>query len=133
MITRGIQLNPVKIWSIRNAKILENAKEIKIILGYINFLRKCYITCSTIIISPTSLLRKHAKYKVIEECHEAFELIEKLMSEVTLLAAIRDEGYFVITCNALDFGMGAVLMREQDEEFVILEFTFRILRSLKET
>jgi hypothetical protein len=60
----------------------------------------------------TKLLEKDAKFKLSQQCKEAFLTLKKLLTIVPILAQCDIEKSCDVYCDASDMGIGGVLMQD---------------------
>lgn len=101
--------------SIRDFPIPKNQKNIRQLLGKINFYRE-YIPNSSIILEPLhNLLRKHQKFIWSTDCQEAFEKIKQLLCSQPILEIFDQDLPINIYTDASLEGIGAVLKQTQPD------------------
>lgn len=99
--------------SIRDFPTPKNQKNIRQLLGKVNFYRE-YIPNSSIILEPLhNLLRKKQKFIWSTECQEAFEKIKQLLCSQPILEIFDQELPINIYTDASLEGIGAVLKQIQ--------------------
>ena len=52
----------------------------------------------------------------------SFEVLRQALADEVMLAAPRGNGRYIIVCDAINIGAGNVLLQEQEESVVLLEF-----------
>ena len=72
-------------------------------------------------------MKKGIPFVWTKECQEAFEELKmKLVSE-PMLALPTDEGMYILDTDASDYGLGAVLLQQQNDEERVIAFSSRTL------
>ena len=61
-----------------------------------------------------ALIQKGARFVWTEQCQRAFDALKAALVSADVLALPREEGQFILDCDASDFGIGAVLSQVQD-------------------
>lgn len=103
------------LMSIRDFPTPKNQKNIRQLLGKINFYHE-YIPNSSIILEPLhNLLRKHQKFIWSIECQEAFENIKRLLCSQPILEIFDKDLSINIYTDASLEGIGAVLKQTQPD------------------
>ncbi|XP_075088140.1 putative mitochondrial protein AtMg00860 [Nicotiana tabacum] len=76
---RGIELDPIKIKSIRDLPPLKTKKEVTSPLGRLNYIRRFIAQLTTTCEPMFKLLKKDMEIKWTEECLEAFDKIKEYL------------------------------------------------------
>ena len=87
-----------------------NWKELMHFLGMAGYYRKFCENFSTVAKSMTQLLKKDQQFFWTKECQDAFNKIKGLLISAPVLAVPNFSKPFVLTIDASDVGIGAVLM-----------------------
>ena len=61
-----------------------------------------------------ALTQKGARFVWTEQCQRAFDALKAALVSADVLALPREEGQFILDCDASDFGIGTVLSQVQD-------------------
>lgn len=107
--TEGVKPNPEKISAIQNYPIPKTVKQIKGFLGLLGYYRKFILDFAKITKPMTKCLRKGAVIQLTPEYLECFETCKNLLTSDPILAYPDFEKPFVLTTDASDFAIGAVL------------------------
>ncbi|KAI4293215.1 hypothetical protein PAPHI01_2489 [Pancytospora philotis] len=119
---QGIKPVKARIEAIVHAKLPTTRKEMQSYLGLVNYCRKFIPNLSTIsaplyALTKTSCTEEEFAMQVVEaEAQQAFKRIVEEMSKERVLALPRREGLFILTTDASELGVGAVLSQIQEEE-----------------
>lgn len=120
--SKGILPNPEKVRAVREAVAPRSKTELRSFLGLASYLRRFVPHFSVLVAPLVDLLAKNAKFVWAESQEESFQLLREIVSEYVLLTAPAGTGKFVLTVDASSYGIGAVLMQEQGDDYEILEF-----------
>ena len=109
-ITRkGIQPIPKKVEAIKNLAIPKNTKEVRRLVGMINYYRDMWAKRSELLAPLTELCSKKAKFIWTDKQQKAFEAIKQTISKDTLLSYPNFNEEFIIHTDASDYQLGAVI------------------------
>jgi RNase H-like domain found in reverse transcriptase/Reverse transcriptase (RNA-dependent DNA polymerase) len=112
-ITRhGIQPTTSKVQAIRNIAIPKNRKELRRLIGMVNYYRDMWIRRSDILAPLTKLTSKNVKWQWKDEHQKAFDTMKKIMSKEVLLAYPDFNEEFVIHTDASHTQLGAVISQK---------------------
>ena len=106
---QGIKPNPNKIKAIQKFPLPSTAKEIKSFLGLLGFYRKFIKDFAKITKSFTRCLKKGEKIVHTPEYLEAFERCKNILSNGPLLQYPDFDKPFILTTDASNYAIGAVL------------------------
>lgn len=116
--TEGISPDPAKIKAILNLKPPRTMRQVKQVIGLIQYYRDLWPRRSHIL-SPIveltkgySKKKKHLKIKWTEECDKAFNEMKNIIAKETILAFPNFKKKFTIYTDASDKQLGAVIMQE---------------------
>ncbi|EZG42860.1 putative Pol polyprotein, partial [Gregarina niphandrodes] len=124
----GIRLHPSKVEAIRQVPAPKNIQELRSFLGAATYLKKHIPSFAHHTAILTDLLKKGRLYSWDESHEAAFQAIKRAIMDATMLKAPQGKGRFVITTDASDKAIGAILEQEQDGERVPIEFGSRKLQ-----
>lgn len=116
--------------AISNYSLPQTISELRRFLGIINFYRR-FTKNAAYVQAPLNKFLQGAKRKDkrpvpwTPETIQAFEKCKQLLTEATLLAHPREEANLVLTTDASDTAMGAVLDQEKDNSLEPLGFFSR--------
>lgn len=105
----GILPNPDKIEAIIKFPIPKTRKEIQSFLGLIGYYRKFIKDCAKLTKPLTSCLKKGAKIEHTKKFIEAFEACKRILTNSPLLQHPDFSKPFILTTDASNFALGAVL------------------------
>ena len=92
-----------------------NVSKLRAFLGMINFYGKCLPNLSTVLAPLYKLLRKGVQWKWREKEQEAFEAAKALQMSPNLLVHYDVNKGLVLTCDASEYGLGAVLAHKTED------------------
>ena len=81
----------------------------------------------------TEMLRKGQKVEATERRLKAFSDLKKFLTSPPLLAMPRDEGDWVVECDASSKSLGAVCSQMQDGRLRVVEYASRTLSRAEES
>ncbi|KAJ0008227.1 hypothetical protein Pint_28974 [Pistacia integerrima] len=82
-------------------------------LGVINYYRRFIKDYSTIVASPTDLLKKTIKWEWMVDHQQAFDSLKKVIMEEHVLVLHNHALSFAVHNDAFDFAIGDVLMQDE--------------------
>ncbi|GJR44130.1 reverse transcriptase domain-containing protein [Tanacetum coccineum] len=107
----GIHVDPSKIEAIKNWKTPTTPSEIRSFLGLAGYYRRFITNFSKIAKPLTSLTQKNQKYVWGVEQEEAFQTLKNNLCDAPILTLPDGVEDFVVYCDALNQGLGCVLMQ----------------------
>nr|GEZ78806.1 putative reverse transcriptase domain-containing protein [Tanacetum cinerariifolium] len=111
--SKGIHVDPAKIESIKNWASLKTPTEIRQFLGLAGYYRRFIEGFSKIAKSMTKLTQKNVKFDWGEKEEAAFQLVKQNLYSAPILALPKGSENFIVYCDALHKGLGAVLMQNE--------------------
>ena len=106
----NIRPDPKKIEAMSNYPIPSNVKKVKQFLGLVGYYRRFIKNFAKIAMPLSKLLRNHGRdFKWEKEQHEAFETLRKKLCEQPILKAPDMSKPFIVTTDASDYALGAIL------------------------
>ena len=105
----GLHPMPDKVKAILEAPEPTNVTELKSYLGLLNYYGKFLQNVSSILHPLYSLLQKSAAWKWSQGQREAFRASKKLMTSSQMLVHFDPEKELILSCDASQYGIGAVL------------------------
>ena len=104
----GIFVDPKKIEAVVAWERPTNVMEVRSFLGLAGYYRR-FVEGFSMIASPlTKLTRKHAKFKWIDECEQAFQELKHRLTTAPVLVSPLGTGNFVVYNDASRKGLGCV-------------------------
>ncbi|GKC99775.1 putative reverse transcriptase domain-containing protein, partial [Tanacetum coccineum] len=112
-LSEGIHIEPAKIESIKDWASPKTPTEIHQFLGLADYYRR-FIKCFLKIARPmTKLTQKSVKFDWGEMAEAAFQLLKQKLCSAPILALPKGSENFMVYCDALHKGLGAVLMQRE--------------------
>ncbi|WVZ63496.1 hypothetical protein U9M48_013123 [Paspalum notatum var. saurae] len=108
----GIMVDPSKISSVMDWKVLEVVKEVRGFLGLAGYYRRFIESFSRITKPMTSLLEKGVPFIWTKERQDAFDELKKRLTTAPVLTLPDLTKSFTVYCDASKEGLGCVLMQE---------------------
>ncbi|WVZ97426.1 hypothetical protein U9M48_042966 [Paspalum notatum var. saurae] len=108
----GIMVDPSKISSVMEWKVLEVVKEVRGFLGLAGYYRRFIESFSKIAMPMTSLLEKGVPFIWTKERQAAFHELKKRLTTAPVLTLPDLTKSFTVYCDASKEGLGCVLMQE---------------------
>ena len=112
----GVETDPDKIAAVLNWPVPRNLRQSRAFVGLCQYYRRFVPNFSETAKPLHDLTRKGAQFQWTSECQRAFDNLKAALSDASVLALPRDEGKFILDCDASDQGIGAVLSQVQDGE-----------------
>ena len=109
---KGVQPDPEKTKAIRDMPPPQDKKGVERLLGTVNYLAKFIPNMSTVTKPIRDVLKADISFHWDTEQKEAFALIKKILSTEPALAFYDMEKPVLISCDASQSGLGAVLIQE---------------------
>ena len=113
-----------KTQSVIDWPIPKSTKEIRSFLGFVNFYRRFIPKFADIAAPLTPLTGSNATFKWDTEQQTAFRQLQQAMISPPLLDYPRSNDHFILTTDASEVGLGAVLSTQRG---TIIEFASRVL------
>ena len=98
---------------VQNMPVPKTVKEVRAFLGTVNFYGKFIPKIADIRKPLNDLLKKNVRFNWTSECQNAFESLKGFLTSKLLLARPDYDDTFVITTDASDYAIGAVISNEK--------------------
>nr|GEW32416.1 putative reverse transcriptase domain-containing protein [Tanacetum cinerariifolium] len=108
--SHGVYVDPSKVEAIKIGTALKSPSEVRQFLGLAGYYRRFIEGFSLIVKLLTKLTQKNKTYEWGEKEEEAFQLLKDKLCSAPILALPKGSEDFVVYCDALLKGYGAVLM-----------------------
>ena len=114
----GLHTDDGKVSAIRNAPPPSNTKELRSLLGLINYYHRFIPNSATLLQPLNKLLRKGVRWCWGSECQDALNKVKEIITSSDVLVHYSTEKPLVLATDASDHGVGAVLshITESGEE-----------------
>lgn len=106
---QGLHTDDNKVAAIRNAPAPTNTKELRSVLGLINYYNRFIPRSATLLQPLNKLLRKGVKWQWGTECQQALDEVKRIISSSEVLVHYSTEKPLVLATDASAHGVGAVL------------------------
>lgn len=117
---RGIDIDPAKIKAITDMPRPATVKQLKSVLGKLEYIRRFIPNLSEKIKPLMKLLKKDVQYIWDEDCERVFLAMKKeLLAPPTLMAPIKGKP-FILYLSSTESSLG-VLLAQLDEPYVVME------------
>jgi len=110
----GIRASPDKTNAVRNFPVPRNVKEVRSFLGLASFYRRLVPNFAQIAKPMTGLLRKDTRFVWLEQQQAAFEALKAALSSEQVLAYPNFDSQFILTTDASQTAVAAILSQTQD-------------------
>ena len=121
-------MDPERSLAIKNYPVPRNAKEVKRFLGLVSYYRRFIPNFADIAAPLNFLTKRNIRFKWSEACHNSFNsFIEKLVSP-PVLSYPRFDLPFILTTDASNLGLGAILSQVQDGVERVISLASRSLK-----
>ncbi|GBG70850.1 hypothetical protein CBR_g8150 [Chara braunii] len=118
----GIKPEDSKIAAIRDWPTPRTLTELRSFLGLANYYRKFVRNFSTIAAPLRRLLKKEAIWQWDKDCTSALKKLKRALIEYPVLKVADPSLPFVVTTNASQYGIGAVLQQDDGNGYRPVEF-----------
>ena len=104
-----------KVRCVKDFPVPRNRKQVQSFLGLVNYNRKFIPGTAAIALPINKLIRKETKFVWSEECQQAFDRLKSAIASPPVLAYPDFEKDFVLTTDASNGALGAVLSQMVDD------------------
>ena len=108
----GILVDPSKIEAVKNWPRPASVSEVRSFLGLASYYRRFVEGFSKIAVPLTELIRKSMRFSWSDRCEASFQELKQRLITAPVLSLPRENGKFVVYCDASKMGLGCVLMQE---------------------
>lgn len=112
----GIRPTQDNIKAIREMQVPKTVKGVRSFLGTVNFYGKFIPKIAEIRKPLNDLLKKNTKFVWTNDCQKAFEDLKKFLTSDSLLVRPNYKDTFVLTTDASEYTIGAVLSNEKSTD-----------------
>jgi len=113
---KGVETDPGKFDVIANWPVSTNLRQSRSFMGLCQYYRRFVPNFSEIAKPLHELTKKGVRFHWSDECQQAFDKLKSTWAEASVLALPRDEGNFILDCDASETAIGAVLLQVKDGE-----------------
>ncbi|GBG72323.1 hypothetical protein CBR_g11902 [Chara braunii] len=127
----GVKPEDSKIAAIRDWPTPRTLTELRSFLGLANYYRKFVRNFSTVAAPLRRLLRKETIWKWDKDCTSAMKKLKQALIEYPVLKVADPSLPFVVTTDASQYGIGAMLQQDDGHGYRPVEFMFARMPSEK--
>ena len=113
---KGLELDKAKIEVIQNLPLLGTVRDLRSFLGHVGFYRRFIQDFAKVSKPLTTLLCKGKAFIIDEEGKHPFMMLKQALIGAPILQRPNWDLPFQITCDALDYVVGAVLGQRLDKK-----------------
>jgi hypothetical protein len=133
----GISIDPERVQALKSLKLPSTRKELESFLGMINYCCRFLQGVSLETKYLYGLIKKNANTDFGTLCRDekyisAIESLKNLVSNAQTLSLPRDDGIFILTTDASDLGVGAILSQVQEKEEKIISYFSKVHNKAEE-
>lgn len=123
----GVAVDPSKIQAVVTWPLPQRLKDVRSFLGLCSYYRRFIRNFSVLAAPLFALTQKNKIFRWDEDCRSAFEHLKRLLTTTPILALPKDEGDYVLDCDACVDGIGAVLSQRVDGKERVIVYGSRLL------
>ncbi|GBG83511.1 hypothetical protein CBR_g37225 [Chara braunii] len=127
----GIRPEDAKVASIRDWPRPQSVTEVRSFLGMCGYYRNFVKNYSTIISPLTDLTRLDTPWDRTDECEAAFKRLKHALTHHEVLMVPDPQRSFVVTTDASQYGIGAVLAQQEGKKLRTIEYMSKKMPSKK--
>lgn len=123
----GVTMDPAKVHDVVEWPTPCRLKEVRAFIGLCSYYRR-FIRDFSLLAAPLfALTKKGRAFEWGSACQEAFDQLKTALTTAPILALPRDDGMYVLDCDACDLSIGAVLSQRIDGEERVIAYGSRLL------
>ncbi|GBG63465.1 hypothetical protein CBR_g38083 [Chara braunii] len=131
IFAEGLRPDDAKVASIRDWPKPQTVTEVRSFLGMTGYYRPFVKNYSTIASPLTDLTRLDTPWAWPEECEAPFKKLKYALTHYEVLKLADPEHPFVVTIDASQYGIGAVLAQKEGKKFRPIEYMSKKMTSQK--
>lgn len=110
----GIHAAPSKLEAVSNWPVPGTKTHVRQFLGLCSYYRRFVPRFADIARPLHRLTEKSVRFQWTRECQDSFDILKQALTRAPILSYPRDDGEYVLDCDASAVGVGAVLQQVQD-------------------
>ncbi len=115
VLREGVEVDPMKTAAVQDWPTPRTVKDVRAFLGLASYYRRYIPNFATVAAPLTGLTKEGAMLVWSDDCEQAFLALKKTLVQPPVPAYPTRDGQFVLSTDANDMGIGAVLEQEQEE------------------
>ena len=123
----GVAMDPSKVKDVVEWPVPQKLRDVRAFLGLCSYYRRFVRDFSTVAAPLFALTKKGRTFTWDEQCQETFDRLKAALTSAPILALPKDEGTYLLDCDACDVGIGAVLSQRIDGEERVIAYGSRLL------
>ena len=123
----GIHPTSDKIQALKQAPVPQNVSQLRAFLGLVNYYTKFIPQAASLLTPLYDLLRKNCCWQWTDECSKVFETCKSLLTSEAVLVHYDAIRQLKLSCDASQYGLGAVLSHVFEGEERPIAFASRTL------
>jgi len=123
----GVKPDPAKVECVKKHAAPKNKKDLQAFLGLVNYYRKFIPNAAEILLPLTHLLKKNVKFVWSESCQNSMEKLKDIISSPPILQYPDFEKTFLLTTDASNGALGAILSQGEIGQDLPIAFASRAL------
>ena len=124
---QGIECDPEKTAAIANWPRPTNVSEVRTFCGLASYYRAFVQNFAKLAKPLHQLTKKNACFNWSADCEYSFQELKKRLTTPPILVAPRDEGQYIVDCDASDCSVGSVIQQYQDGAIRVIAYASRAL------
>ena len=128
----GIKPEESKLSAIKDLKEPTNVKELRRVIGMVQYLGKFVFDLSTIMKPMTDLLKSTSVWSLGPDQQDSFEKVKTLICSSPTLAYYDKDKPTIVSSDASSYGLGSVLLQEHPEGIKPVAFCSRTLTAAEQ-
>lgn len=125
--SQGLRVDPDKVKTIMDLPVPRNVKEVRQFCGTASWYRRFIPNFASRLYPLTSMLRRKTTFKWTPEAQAAFEDVKNSLVQSPVLSCPDFSKPFTISCDASNFGIGAILSQTVEDGDTVIAYASRTL------
>ena len=123
----GLEVDPERTRAIREYGQLKSTADVRTFCGLVSYYRRFIKDCASLCAPLNELLRANTPFVWNERREKAFQTLKDRLCSAPVLALPRDEGKYVVDCDASAYSVSSILQQEQDGQLRVISYASRSL------